>query len=85
MDWLLYPYRIIKRYFVKRAFLKCFEDEMAEEFLGVLLKLMSLSFCLDSNLRKHIKGFCGLIQFRSTDNQIRVLAEFKKIDSNQRN
>lgn len=50
---------------------------MAEEFLELLLMLMRLSFHIDSQLRKNIKGFRGLIQFRSKDNNIRVLAEFK--------
>lgn len=77
MGWLLRPYRKIRRYFVKQAFLKCLTDEGAEEFLKLLLGLMSLSFLLDRNLRKHIEGFCGLIQFRSKDNEIRVLAAFK--------
>jgi hypothetical protein len=57
--------------------LKCLANEAAEEFLKVLLKLMSLSFLLDGDLRKNIEGFRGLIQFRSKDNEIRVLAEFK--------
>ncbi|MDI6792320.1 MAG: hypothetical protein QME81_05555 [bacterium] len=77
MDWLLYPVRRIWRYLARRAFLKCLRDEVAEEFLEILLKLMSLSFCLDRNLRKNIEGFNGLIQFRSKDNEVRVLAEFK--------
>ena len=77
MDWLLNPYRRIRRYFIKRAFLKCFESDLAEEFLKILLKLMSLSFLLDRKLRRNIEGFSGLIQFRSKDNEIRVLAEFK--------
>lgn len=77
MDWLLYPFRRIWRYLVRRAFLKCLRDEVAGEFLKLLLKLMSLSFCLDRNLRKNIEGFNGLIQFRSKNNEIRVLAEFK--------
>jgi hypothetical protein len=49
---------------------------VAEEFLKLLLKLMSLSFFLDRDLRRNIEGFYGLIQFRSKDNKIRVLAEF---------
>ena len=77
MDWLLNPYRRICRYFIKRAFLKAFESEVAEEFLKLLLNLMSLSYILDRNLRRSIEGFSGLVQFRSKDNEIRVLAEFK--------
>ncbi|MBU2461290.1 hypothetical protein KKH65_00230, partial [bacterium] len=77
MDWLLYPYRRIRHYFTKRAFLKCLGDEAAEEFLKLLLKLMSLSFLIDRSLRKNIEGFSGLIQFKSKDNEIRILARFK--------
>ena len=77
MGWLVYPYRRIRRYFIGQAFLKCLTDEVAEEFLKLLLGLMSLSFLLDRDLRKHIEGFCGVIQFRSKDNEIRVLATFK--------
>jgi hypothetical protein len=77
MGWLIYPIRRIRRYFIKRTFLKYLKDEVAEEFLELLLRMMSLSFLIDRNMRKHIEGFNGLIQFRSKDNQIRVLAEFK--------
>ena len=78
MGWLLYPYRRIRRYFARKNFLKLLENEVAEEFLQVLLKLLRYSCYLDSYLRESMKGFNGLIQFRSKDNEIRVLAEFKK-------
>ncbi len=77
MDKLMYPVRKVMFFFLKRAFLKCQRDEIAEEFLELLLKLMSVSFCLDKKLRKNIEGFRGVIQFRSKDNEIRVLAVFK--------
>ena len=77
MDKLMYPARKVMYFFLKRSFLKCQKDEIAEEFLKLLLKLMSLSFCLDKKLRKNIEGFRGVIQFRSRDNEIRVLAAFK--------
>ena len=78
MGWLLYPYRRIRRYFARKNFLKLLEDEVAEEFLQVLIKLLRYSAYLDSYLRKSMKNFNGLIQFRSKDNEIRVVAEFKK-------
>ena len=77
MDKLMYPVRKVMYFFLKRSFLKCQRDEIAEEFLELLLKLMSISFCLDKKLRKNIEGFRGAIQFRSKDNAIRVMALFK--------
>jgi len=77
MDWLMNPWVRVRHYFFKRAFLKCLRDEVAEEFLKALLNLMKFSFLIDRRLRKNIEGFRGLIQFRSKDNEIRVLAEFK--------
>jgi hypothetical protein len=77
MDTLLYPVRIVMQFFLKRAFLKCQRDEIPEEFLELLLKLMGVTFWLDKNLRKHIEGFHGVIQFSSRDNEIKVLAIFK--------
>ena len=76
MDKLMYPVRKVMQYFLKRAFLKCQRDEIAEEFLELLLKLMGVTFCLDKKLRKNIEDFRGVIQFRSKDNAIRVLAIF---------
>ena len=78
MGWLLYPYRKIKRYLIKRAYLESLRDEIAEEFLQLLLQLMSLYFLLDKKMRKNIEDFSGLILFKSKDNEIRVLAEFNK-------
>ncbi|NIO29523.1 MAG: hypothetical protein GTO29_13330 [Candidatus Latescibacteria bacterium] len=77
MDWLLYPWRKTRHYFIKRSLLKSLRDEAAEEFLKILLNFMTFSFLIDRRLRKNIEGFNGLIQFKSKDNEIRVLAEFK--------
>lgn len=77
MDKILYPWRKVTQFMLKRAYKKCQRDEIAEEFLEILLKLMSVSFCLDKRLRRHIEDFRGLIQFRSKDNEIRIIAEFK--------
>ncbi|MEW6103634.1 MAG: hypothetical protein AB1630_07480 [bacterium] len=81
MDWLFSWYYRIKRWFVKRGLIKALEAEkieaeFAEEFLKILLNLMSLSFIIDKEYREYIKGFTGIIQFRSKDNEIRVLAIF---------
>ena len=77
MGWLPRPLREIRLSLIRRAFLKALKNEAAEEFLKLLLNLMTISFLVDSAMRSHIEGFIGRIQFRSRDNQIRVLAEFK--------
>ncbi len=53
-------------------------DEVGEEFLEILLKLLNFACHLDDYLQKSIEGFNGRIQFRNRNNQIRVLAEFKE-------
>ena len=77
MDTLLYPIRIVMQFFMKLAFLKCQRDEIAEEFLERLLKLMGITFLLDKTLRKNIEGFNGVILFRSRDDEIKMLAIFR--------
>ena len=65
----------------KRAAQKWMEmlkSELAEEFLELLLKLMSLIFWLDKDFRRNIQGFDGRYLFRSRDRQITVAAIFKK-------
>lgn len=84
MDRLMYPVRKAMQVILKRAYFKCLKDEIAEEFLKTLLKLMSVSFQVDKRLRKHIEGFRGSIQFRSRDDAIRVVAEFKDNKLKQR-
>ncbi|MCP4601372.1 MAG: hypothetical protein GY847_12750 [Proteobacteria bacterium] len=96
MNWLLYPYRRIRLFFLKKRLIKYIKDDVAEEFLQALLKLMSLYIALDFKflrrilhrimpnkvryygMKDRIRNFNGLIQFRSKDYEIRVLAEFGK-------
>ena len=76
MAWLL---RILRKWWrrrVERRFLKCLESETAEEFLELLLKLMSLSFKIDEDYYRNIRGFTGRYQFRSIDNSVTMAALF---------
>ena len=76
MAWLLNIFRKWWRRSVERRFLKCLESEAAEEFLELLLKLMSLAFKIDKDFRRNITGFKGRYQFRSVDNSVAVAALF---------
>ena len=76
MSWLLNIFRKWWRRRVERRFQKCLESETAEEFLELLLKLMSLAFKIDEDFRRNIKGFRGRYQFRSVDNSVTVAALF---------
>ena len=76
MAWLLNIFRKWWRRRVERRFQKCLESETAEEFLELLLKLMSLAFKIDEDFRRNIKGFRGRYQFRSVDNSVTVAALF---------
>ena len=59
-----------------KEFLDCLSSEFAEDFLQLLLGLMSVVFMLDSGFRKNIAGFNGRYQFRSKDGSINVAALF---------
>ena len=76
MGWLLNIFRKWWRRRVERQFMECLESEAAEEFLELLLKLMSLAFKIDKDFRRNIKGFRGRYQFRSVDNSVTVAALF---------
>jgi hypothetical protein len=76
MSWLLNIFRKWWRRRVERQFKECLESEAAEEFLELLLKLMSLAFKIDKDFRQNIKGFNGRYQFRSVDNSVTVAALF---------
>lgn len=62
----------------KDKFINCISSEFAEEFLELLLRLMSLVFFIDKDYRKNIKDFDGRYLFRSMDDNIHVAAIFKK-------
>jgi len=61
---------------VRRRFLKSIESEAAEEFLKLLLRLMSLTFQLDKDFGRNIDGFKGRYLFRTIDNSVTVAAIF---------
>ncbi len=61
----------------KKGFLASLASETAEEFLKVLLKLMSLIFLLNNDYRRNIKDFNGRYLFRSRDDEITVGVIFK--------
>ncbi len=76
MSWFLNIFRKWWKKRVEQKFLKSLESETAEEFLKLLLKLMSLSFKIDKNFRRNIAGFRGRYQFKSADNSVTVAATF---------
>lgn len=76
MDWFLNIFRRWWRQRVEKQFLKSLEDETAEGFLGLLLKLMGLALKLDKGFGRNITGFTGRYQFRSADNSVTVAALF---------
>lgn len=55
----------------------CLTSEFAEDFLELLLSLMSAVFLLDPDFRKNIEGFNGRYQFKSRDGCITVAAIFE--------
>jgi hypothetical protein len=60
-----------------KKFLDSLSSEFAEDFLQLLLSLMSVVFLVDHNFRKHIKGFNGRYQFKSKDGYLNVAALFE--------
>ena len=69
--------RNIRAKTLQKRFLKCIESEIAEEFLELLLKLMSMVFFLDKDFKKNIENFNGRYLFKSRDNKITVAAVFR--------
>jgi len=62
---------------IAEKWLQSMESEGAEEFLELLLKLMSFVFLIDlKGFRKNIEGFKGRYLFRSADDAITVSALF---------
>ncbi|MCX7920590.1 MAG: hypothetical protein N3B21_00990 [Clostridia bacterium] len=60
----------------KNNFMKCLQSELAEDFLDVLLKLMSLIFCVDKHFRRNIENFNARYLFMNKDGSITVAAVF---------
>lgn len=76
MDWLLNIFRKWQRRILEPRLLKCLQDEVAEEFLELILRLMRLAFKLDKDFRRNIEGFTGRYQFRSRDNSVTTAVIF---------
>lgn len=53
-------------------FRKCFDSELAEEFLKTLLTLMQIVFAVNHDYRRNIENFNGRYQFRSKDGEVTV-------------
>jgi hypothetical protein len=60
-----------------KNFLNCLSSEFAEDFLQLLLNLMSIVLLFDHNYQKNILGFNGRYQFKSKNGDITVAALFK--------
>lgn len=82
IDWILRKFRTWQRKRVERQLTKCLESETTEEFLKLLLRLMSLSFRLDADFRRNIEGFNCRYQFKSKDNSVAVAAIFANQELN---
>jgi hypothetical protein len=59
-----------------KNFMDCLTSEFAEDFLQLLLGLMSVVFMFDHDFRKNIERFNGRYQFKSKDGRITVAALF---------
>lgn len=57
-------------------FEQCLLNELADDFLELLLDGMKLAFLLDGKYRRNIKGFSGRYLFRSVDHSVTVAAVF---------
>jgi len=76
VNWLLNIFRRWQRKRTEQQFLRCLQSETAEEFLKLILNLMRLTFKIDEDFRRNIRGFTGKYQFRSADNSVTVAAVF---------
>jgi hypothetical protein len=59
-----------------KKFMDCITSEFAEDFLQLLLGLMSVIFMFNDEYLKNIEGFNGRYQFKSKDGCITVAALF---------
>ena len=76
MNWFLNIFRRLRRRWVQLQYRKCIESELAEEFLQLLLNLIGLFFKIDRDFRRNIKDFEAVLQFRSIDNSVTMVARF---------
>jgi hypothetical protein len=59
-----------------KNFANVLSSEFAEDFLQLLLRLLSVAFMFDHDFRKNIEQFNGRYQFKSKDGRITVAALF---------
>ncbi|OPY13729.1 MAG: hypothetical protein A4E66_00645 [Syntrophus sp. PtaB.Bin001] len=60
-----------------KKFSDCLSSELAEDFLMLLLNLMSVVFLIDRDFRKNIERFNGRYLFKSKDGRLTVAALFE--------
>jgi hypothetical protein len=63
---------------LEKAFLDCIESGLVDEFLYLMLKLMSLILLLDKDYRRNIKDFNASYQFTDKSGEICVGAVFRR-------
>jgi hypothetical protein len=59
-----------------KAMLECLEEQAADDFLDILLKVMSLTFFIDKNFRQNIKDFSARYVFEDKSGKVYVAAIF---------
>ncbi|HET9596931.1 MAG TPA: hypothetical protein VFP65_15185 [Anaeromyxobacteraceae bacterium] len=70
--WNLPLVRDVHHALLERRFAKCLEDEAGEEFLELLLRLLSTAIVVDPDLRRRAAGFEARFAFRSGDGRVTV-------------
>lgn len=70
-------FRSVRATRVQKQFFNCIESELAEGFMELLLRFMSLVLFLNMDFRRNIKNFRGRYLFRSRDDEITVAAVFR--------
>ncbi len=70
-------FRVLRAKKAVHKFLECLQSEFAEEFLELILKLMSLFFLLNKDYRRNIRDFNARYLFRSKNHRITIAAIFK--------
>ena len=61
---------------LSQDYIKAIESEVTEEFLKILLNLMSLALFLDENYHRNIKGFKGKYLIKVKESNLSVRAVF---------
>jgi len=62
---------------LKKGSFDSINDEMAEEFLQFMVKVMKIKISTDPDYRRNIEAFQGTYLFRSTDREATVLVQFE--------